>query len=259
VLMKVMVPIIANATCKQSYGSLTDNMLCAGYMEGGKDACFGDSGGPLVVPENPGWRLAGIVSFGYECALPNYPGVYVRVPRFVTWIEQQTGPLEVTPTPSATPTPTPTLTPTPTQTPTQTPTPTLTPTPTNTPPLPSPNVLLNSNFELGNNGAWLESSRHLSKVIFAKSAETLPILPRGGNYLAWLGGVDNEVAQISQTLLVPGLMPVLTFHYQIRSQDQCGNDWLRVRIDNTVVAELDLCTAKETLDWVATPEIWLGN
>ncbi|MBX3000825.1 MAG: trypsin-like serine protease [Caldilineaceae bacterium] len=253
VLMEVSLPIIANATCKQSYGQISDNMLCAGYLEGGKDACFGDSGGPLVVPTNPGWRLAGIVSFGNGCARANFPGVYARVSRFVTWIEQQTGALEETPTPTLTPTSTTTPTPTPTQTPTQT------PTPTHTPPTPSPNILLNSNFDLGRNGAWRESSRHLNQLIFAQADEALPVSPRSGSYLAWLGGVDDEVAQISQTLIVPGFAPVLTFFYQIRSQDQCGNDWLRVQIDGAVITEFDLCTAKETDGWVAMPEIWLGN
>ncbi|KAH1017646.1 hypothetical protein HUJ05_008257 [Dendroctonus ponderosae] len=48
-------------------------MLCAGYPAGGYDACNGDSGGPLIVDG----YLAGIVSWGYQCAVANYPGVRV--------------------------------------------------------------------------------------------------------------------------------------------------------------------------------------
>lgn len=41
-LQEVIVPIISNAECRSmNYpsGRITDNMLCAGYKEGGKDSC----------------------------------------------------------------------------------------------------------------------------------------------------------------------------------------------------------------------------
>jgi secreted trypsin-like serine protease len=152
VLRQLSVPIVSNETCNalSSYGGdITENMLCAGYPEGGKDACSGDSGGPMMVPQpGGGWVQVGVVSWGYDCALPNYYGVYTRVSRFIDWINTQTGSVIIsTPTPtettvaSATPstTATPTLTstnvattPTPTATVTPTPTATATPTPTAT-------------------------------------------------------------------------------------------------------------------------------
>merc|ERR1712226_1435710 len=47
----------------------------------------GDSGGPFFTNESPESReLIGIVSWGYGCARPGYPGVYTQVSYFVDWI-----------------------------------------------------------------------------------------------------------------------------------------------------------------------------
>ncbi|MCI4384886.1 hypothetical protein PGIGA_G00043990 [Pangasianodon gigas] len=89
-LQEVQVPIIGNRQCNCLYsvGSITSNMVCAGYLQGGKDSCQGDSGGPLVIKQGSQWIQAGIVSFGKECALPGYPGVYTRVSQYQDWINQ---------------------------------------------------------------------------------------------------------------------------------------------------------------------------
>ncbi len=85
---EVSVPIIFNDTCNASYSQqkpeiyddpITENMLCAGYPQGGSDACSNDSGGPLVVQDNDTWKLAGIVSWGEGCAQPGFYGVYTRI------------------------------------------------------------------------------------------------------------------------------------------------------------------------------------
>uniref|UniRef100_A0A8C6TPC4 Peptidase S1 domain-containing protein n=1 Tax=Neogobius melanostomus TaxID=47308 RepID=A0A8C6TPC4_9GOBI len=59
--------------------SIPGKTICAGYPEGKKDSCQGDSGGPLVVKKGSNWVQAGVVSFGYECARRNKPGVYTEV------------------------------------------------------------------------------------------------------------------------------------------------------------------------------------
>jgi secreted trypsin-like serine protease len=97
-LRKVSLPIVANTTCNQALPgpAITQNMLCAGYAQGGKDSCQGDSGGPLIVAAGAGvWKQAGIVSFGYGCAQPALYGVYTRVSRYTGWIGQYIGALAV--------------------------------------------------------------------------------------------------------------------------------------------------------------------
>lgn len=85
-LQKVGIRPESDDTCRSRYGTHfnAQTMLCAG--EEGKDSCQGDSGGPLV--ERGTSTLVGLVSWGYGCADPLYPGVYTRISKFVPWIEK---------------------------------------------------------------------------------------------------------------------------------------------------------------------------
>lgn len=87
-LQEVLLPIVSNTTCAAAMKpyAITDNMLCAGYVQGGKDTCDGDSGGPLLVNLN-GYQLAGLTSWGFECAQQGYYGVYTRVASFNSFIQ----------------------------------------------------------------------------------------------------------------------------------------------------------------------------
>lgn len=76
VLRQVRVPIVSDAECARAVPDYrSDAMVCAGYPQGGKDACEGDSGGPMVVRGT----LVGVVSYGKGCARPGEPGVYTRL------------------------------------------------------------------------------------------------------------------------------------------------------------------------------------
>lgn len=62
-------------------------MICAGDLNGNRDACRGDSGGPLICYRDGVELLAGVVSFGYVCGRAAKPGVYTRITAMREWID----------------------------------------------------------------------------------------------------------------------------------------------------------------------------
>lgn len=103
VKLKVRVEGKSNAYCSSVYAasatskSIFPEQLCAGG-EPNKDSCNGDSGGGLMgfykdSQGNAYWYLAGIVSFGpQECGLKDWPGVYTRVNKYISWIQTKLQP-----------------------------------------------------------------------------------------------------------------------------------------------------------------------
>ncbi|XP_046419489.1 trypsin-1-like [Neodiprion fabricii] len=90
VLQVVTLPIISKSDCNTSYiawGGLPYGEICAGYSDGGHDACTGDSGGPLAIDG----VLAGIVTWGKGCAEAGWPGVYTEVAYYRDWISEKSG------------------------------------------------------------------------------------------------------------------------------------------------------------------------
>lgn len=95
-LKELQLPLIDTKTCDAFYHEnsgissqepiILEDMLCAGFESGQKDACEGDSGGPLVCDIDGIWIQAGIVSWGTGCALAKRPGVYTNVSVYTTWI-----------------------------------------------------------------------------------------------------------------------------------------------------------------------------
>ncbi|XP_066982933.1 trypsin-1-like [Macrobrachium rosenbergii] len=91
ILQKATIPMMSDADCKKIFGEteIDGCMICAGVIDGGVDACEGDSGGPLACQDTGAPYLAGIVSWGYGCGRPGYPGVYAEVSCYVDWINDQ--------------------------------------------------------------------------------------------------------------------------------------------------------------------------
>ncbi|XP_050070453.1 trypsin-7-like [Anopheles maculipalpis] len=92
-LQQTEVPILTNRECRRAgYWAfqITNRMICAGFLEGGKDSCQGDSGGPLQVlnPRSNQYEIVGVVSWGRACAQKNFPGVYTRVSQYLHWINR---------------------------------------------------------------------------------------------------------------------------------------------------------------------------
>lgn len=94
-LREVTVPVVAKDLCRRWFApkdmQLGDNMLCAGYEKGGRDACSGDSGGPLTLRNGTRWTLVGVISTGVACAKPRKPGIYTAVAPYLPWIRGVTG------------------------------------------------------------------------------------------------------------------------------------------------------------------------
>uniref|UniRef100_A0A3Q2TJ66 Vitamin K-dependent protein C n=1 Tax=Fundulus heteroclitus TaxID=8078 RepID=A0A3Q2TJ66_FUNHE len=87
VLRQMSVPIIQNSQCSQKAKfNFTDNMLCAGYLDGHQDSCRGDDGSPLVTEYSSTRFLTGVVAWGRGCSHPGYYGVYTKVAGFVDWV-----------------------------------------------------------------------------------------------------------------------------------------------------------------------------
>ena len=72
----------SNCRHDDSYGNaVTRRHLCAGFDEGGPDACQNDSGGPLVCERGGRLRLFGVVNHGNGCGEKRKYGLYARVAR----------------------------------------------------------------------------------------------------------------------------------------------------------------------------------
>ena len=70
-LRAASVPLMSQARCRALYSNSSQgilaSMVCAGYRDGGVDACKGDSGGPLACYIDGKYQLIGVISWGFGC------------------------------------------------------------------------------------------------------------------------------------------------------------------------------------------------
>jgi hypothetical protein len=126
------------------------------------------------------------------------------------------------------------------------------PRPASTGPHIAANSVGNGDFEAGPDGTWTEySAQGWPLIVNSAVLTTVGVTPHSGNWAVWLGGDNDEIAYISQTVTVPISNPVLSFWEWIGSAETgCGYDVGSVRIDDTVVTSFDLCTNTNTGGWV---------
>jgi hypothetical protein len=104
--------------------------------------------------------------------------------------------------------------------------------------------MTNGDFEDGHS-AWTETSSTYPDVI----TDDIRNSARSGRWYAWLGGNNNEVTTLSQTVSVPADASYLRFYYRMSSIDTCGNDYARVSVAGTQVLEMNLCSS--VTSWTA--------
>lgn len=99
ILKKVDLPIVERNSCQNQlrttrlgkHFQLDKSFVCAGGEEG-KDTCRGDGGSPLACPipgQKDRYQHVGMVAWGIGCGEDKIPGVYVNVPLFRNWIDEQ--------------------------------------------------------------------------------------------------------------------------------------------------------------------------
>ncbi|GAB1290730.1 Pancreatic trypsin [Apodemus speciosus] len=77
--------VLPQADCEASYpGQITNNMICVGFLEGGKDSCQEVT---LVALWSAMDSSRALSPGGYGCALKDSPGVYTKVCNYVDWIQ----------------------------------------------------------------------------------------------------------------------------------------------------------------------------
>ncbi|MFN7950607.1 MAG: hypothetical protein U0610_02695 [bacterium] len=118
-------------------------------------------------------------------------------------------------------------------------------------------VLANASFDLGH-VAWTESSTFFPGELLVQQGDGGAPAAHTGSWLAWLGGANGEIGDLSQTITVPPGTPpsYLFFRYQINSDEtNCSQvtpaDAVRLFIDAAAVDGIVICSSFNTgTNWI---------
>lgn len=125
---------------------------------------------------------------------------------------------------------------------------------------PSPPPIQNGNFEQGRN-AWIEQSVQFPYLIVSENeliANNRPVRSHsGGQWVAWLGGGDEEISTLSQQIKIPSDHVYLHYWHWIDSfEDTCDSEvdgaFVLVNAgggDNTLHSYA-LCSGENTAGWL---------
>lgn len=107
-------------------------------------------------------------------------------------------------------------------------------------------AIRNGAFELGRNGDWIETSTTGRQII--KQTFTYPITPHSGTWAAELGG-GNETAQLTQVTGEIQNLRFLHFWFQSYSNDYCGRDFFRIKLNGVLWDTINLCATNNRTTW----------
>ena len=110
----------------------------------------------------------------------------------------------------------------------------------------------NYNFEQGKTG-WTEVTSSNYGIIFSKNDANFPRVVRetmlDGDYIAWNLGDINTTSELYQTITLPSDYHDLNLrylYYIASEENNCGEDWGNLRINDLDVKQYQLCNSEET-------------
>lgn len=111
-----------------------------------------------------------------------------------------------------------------------------------------PLALANGDFELGP-VAWQESSQQHSTLITERPALGR-VEPHSGVWAVWLGGVENEVAALTQRVTITAAQPRLHYWRRTLSREtECQGDHFALLINEQVVVDQQILCERDNSEW----------